>query len=110
MMYKIMLTDNALTQLRESVSYISKVLFEPKIARDWSERIKKEILSLDHMPFRYPLVEEEPWRSKGIHKMTVENFIVYYWVNDETSIVWVLAVIYGRKDQTSALRNIPNDS
>lgn len=76
MTYKIKLTDNALRQLRETVGYISKVLHEPHIARHWSDRIKKEILTLDRMPLRYPLVDEEPWRTEGIHKMTVENFII----------------------------------
>ena len=109
MMYKVKLTNNALAQLKEAVGYISKVLLEPEVARRWSDRIKKEILTLDHMPLRYPLVDEEPWRAEGIHKMAVENFIVYYWVNEDTSTVWVTAVVYGRRDQLSVLRNMPKE-
>ena len=41
-----------------------------------------------------------------MHKMVVENFIVYYWVNEDTSTVWVSAVVYGRRDQISALLEI----
>lgn len=63
MTYKVKLTNNALAQLKEAVGYISKVLLEPEVARRWSDRIKKEILTLDHMPLRYPLVDEEPWRA-----------------------------------------------
>ena len=109
MKYKVKLTNRALTQLKEVVKYISSVLLEPEVARHWSDHIKKQILTLDHMPLRYPLVDEEPWRSEGIHKMTVENFIVYYWVNSDTSIVWITAVVYGRRDQLSALRNMPKE-
>lgn len=109
MKYKVKLTNHALTQLKEAVKYISSVLLEPEVARHWSDRIKKEILTLDHMPLRYPLVDEELWRSEGIHRMTVENFIVYYWVNNDTSIVWITAVVYGRRDQLSALRNMPKE-
>ena len=69
----VKLTNNALEQLRDAVGYISKVLLEPEIARRCSDRIKKEILSLDYMPLRYSLVDEEPWRAEGIHKMAVEN-------------------------------------
>ena len=107
MTYKVKLTNTALGQLKDTIGYISKVLLEPEIARSWSDRIKKEILSLDHMPFRCPLVEEEPWRTEGIHKMTVDNFIVYYWINEATCTVWVTAVIYGRRDQIAVLRNMP---
>lgn len=109
MKYKVKLTNHALTQLKEVVKYISSILLEPEVARHWSNRIKKEILTLDHMPLRYPLVDEEPWRSEGVHRMTVENFIVYYWVNNDTSIVWITAVVYGRRDQLSALRNMPKE-
>ena len=57
MMYQVKLTNHALAQLKEAVGYISKVLLEPVVARCWSDRIKKEILTLDHMPLRYPLVD-----------------------------------------------------
>lgn len=107
MTYKVKLTNTALGQLKDTIGYISKVLLEPEIARCWSDRIKKEISSLGNMPFRYPPVDDEPWRTDGIRKMTFENFIVYYWVNDDTSTVWITAVVYGRRDQISVLRNMP---
>ena len=107
MNYKVKLTTTALNQLKEAILYISKVLLEPEIARRWSDRIKKEISSLDYLPLRYPLTDEEPWRTEGIHKMTIENFIVYYRVNEETTTVWITAVVYGKRDQVSFLRNMP---
>lgn len=109
MTYQVKLTNNAILQLREIIGYISKVLFEPEAAKRWSERIKKAVSALDYLPLRYPLVDEEPWRTEGIRKMTVDNFIVYYWVNEETSVVWITAVVYGKRDQLSALRNMPKE-
>ena len=109
MTHTVKLTDHAICKLKDAMGYISKVLFEPETAQRLSERIKKDISSLDCLPFRYPLVDEEPWRTEGIRKMPVGNFIVYYWVNDDTSTVWVTSVIYGRRDQISALRNMPKE-
>ena len=109
MTYQVKLTNHALAQLKEAVGYISKVLLEPVVARCWSDRIKKEILTLDHMPLRYPLVDEDPCRTEGVRKMSVENFIVYYWVNEETTTVWITAIVYGRRDQISVLRNMPKE-
>lgn len=109
MTYKVKLTNNALYQLKETIGYISKVLLEPETARRWSNRIKKAVSSLNNMPLRYPLVDEEPWHAEGIHKMNVENFIIYYWVDNINSTVWVTAVVYGRRDQISVLRNIPKE-
>lgn len=74
MTYQVKLTDHAMGQIKEAAGYISKVLMEPEVARRWSERLKKEIASLDTMPRRYPLVGEEPWHTEGIRRMPVENF------------------------------------
>ncbi|MBQ8849029.1 MAG: type II toxin-antitoxin system RelE/ParE family toxin [Clostridia bacterium] len=109
MTYKVKLTSNALDHLKDAIGYISKALLEPEISRRWSDRIRKDISSLSHMPFRYPLVEEEPWHTENIRKMNVENFIVYYWVDDTDLTVWVIAVVYGRRDQISVLRNLSKE-
>ena len=39
-------------------------------------------VSPDFMPSRYSLVDWEPWKSMGMHKVPVDNFVVYYTVND----------------------------
>ena len=59
------------------------------------------------MPKRYPLIEREPWRSKGFRKMVVHNFIVYYFFDEQKQVVWVTMVIYGKRDQLNALKNMP---
>ncbi len=103
MRYAIKLTPQAFEQIEETVQYISKILLETEIARKWAETLQSEIKKLDSMPSRYPLTEEEPWRTKGIRKMPVQNFLVYYLVDEEKKTVWITAVIYGRRDQISAL-------
>ena len=105
--YKVKLTDHAVAQLQEAVIYISKVLQASTVAKHWAARVKKELASLSTMPARYPLTEEEPWHTEGIHKMSVENFLVYYWINEEKKIVWITARVYARRDQLRVLREMP---
>lgn len=50
MIYQVRLTDHAVGQIKETVGYISKVLLEPEVARCWSDRLKKEISSLEPCP------------------------------------------------------------
>ena len=109
MEYQVKLTDYAVEQMQNIARYISKVLQSPDIARRWMEKIKLQISLLRTMPNRYPLTLEEPWRSEGIHKMPVENFLVYYWINETQKTVWVIVVVYGRRDQIQALRDVPNN-
>ena len=105
MTYRVMLTNHARDGLKATISYISRVLLTPQAAGSWSLRIKKAIKSLDELPHRYPLVEEEPWRTEGIRKMPIDNFIVYFRINEDTATVWITAVVYGKRDQISALRD-----
>ncbi len=104
---EVKLTPQALGQIEETIQYISKVLLEPEIARKWADTLQIAIQKLDSMPSRYPLTEEEPWRTKGIRKMPVHHFLVYYLVDEDKKTVWVTAVIYGRRDQMTALRAMP---
>ena len=110
MQYKVKLTPQALEQIEETIQYISKILLEPEIARKWADTLQCEIEKLDSMPSRYPFIEEEPWHTKGIRRMPVKNFLIYYLVDEEKKAVWVTAVIYGRRDQISALCDMPMDN
>lgn len=35
--------------------------------------------------------------------MTFKNFLVYYLIDEKKEVVWVTAVVYGRRDQIIAL-------
>lgn len=104
--YKVKITEQAEAQLREILCYISNTLKEPDIAMSLFNEIQKNILSLDVMPKRIALIDEEPWRSYGIHRMTVKNFLIYFWVNEDLKEVHITAVIYGKRDQLKLLERI----
>ena len=105
------LTAQAIGQIEETVQYISRTLLEPEIAQKWVDTLQREIEKLDSIPSRYPLTEEEPWHTKGIHKMPIKNFLVYYLIDEEKQTVWITAVIYGRRDQLAALLDTsPNNT
>ncbi len=109
MHYEVKLTSQAIGQVEEIVQYISKILLVPETARKWVDTLQSEISKLNCMPSRYSLTEEEPWHTKGIHKMPFKNFLVYYLIDEDKKVVWITAVIYGRRDQVSALLDMPLD-
>ena len=88
------------------MQYISKILFVPETAQKWLDSLQCEIRKLDSMPSRYPLTAEEPWRTKGIRKMPFKNFLVYYLIDEDKNSVLVTAVIYGRRNQITALMDM----
>lgn len=92
--------------MQEITHYITVTLQSPENARAWLSRMKKEMASLSAMPARISLTEEEPWHSKGIHKMVVKNHLVYFWVDEVHSQVWITAVVYGRQSQRERLEQM----
>lgn len=50
------------------------------------------------MPLRYPIVDWEPWRSLEMHKVPIDNFIVFYIVSNEKHLVTIVRILYGGRD------------
>jgi len=92
---EIILTEQADADLRSIYEYIAFTLLEPGIAAGQLERIENGIMSLSEMPERFREFEKEPWRSRGLRQMPVDNFIVFYIPKIEDRIVHVIRVMYG---------------
>lgn len=106
MKYKIVLTKQADTDLRGIYEYIAFNLLEPETAVRQLGRIEKAILNLDEMPERFRVFEKEPWYSRGLRQMPVDNFIIFYILNAEDQIVNVIRVMYGGRDIDKQLKKI----
>lgn len=104
--YSVKITAQARAQMQDITHYIAVELTAPDAALRLLDTLEKEISSLSQHPHRITLTEEEPWRSYGIHKMIVKNFLVYFWIDEDAYKVQVTAVIYGRRDQVGQLTNM----
>lgn len=104
--YTVKLTRQAEEQLREIVDYIRFTLQAPNTASKMLDALAEEIYSLDQFPYRAPLTEEEPWHSQGVHRISVKNFLVYFWVDEAQKNVQVTGIIYGRRDQRHQLSSL----
>ena len=108
--YTVKITQQAQEQIREIVSYIRFTLQAPETAMKMLDTLQEEIASLDQFPNRVPLTDEEPWHSQGIHKFPVKNYLIYFWVDEETKKVQIIGAVYGRKDQRHQLSNLDRKS
>ena len=107
--YSVIITPQAFGHLENIGQDIRVSLQAPETARRLIAALRKEMQSLSSMPNSIPLTEEEPWRSEGLHKMPVKNYIIYFWVDEANLAVRVTAVIYGRRDQKQALEELKNE-
>ncbi len=96
--YKIVIEETAENDLIGILSYISDTLHEPNIAIRIYGSIKKEILSLNKMPNRYAVVNEEPYRSMGVRRIPVENYTAFYIVDEKQNVVHIFRILYNRRE------------
>ncbi len=97
-LYDIGYSADALGDLREIYSYIANELLVLETATAQLRRIRNGVRSLYFMPTRYTLVEWEPWHSMKMHQFPVDNFIVYYLVDEKKKAVTVARVFYRSRD------------
>lgn len=101
--YEIIMTQDAAEDLWELRNYIADVLHAPGTATEYIRMVRREIAKLASLPARFKLLDEEPWHSRGVRRFPAKNFFVYFWINESTKRVYVLNVIYARRDQLEAL-------
>lgn len=104
--YKVIYSPAAKEDLFGIYSYIATQLLEPQIAKNQTDRIRNAIRSLETMPSRYGKVEWEPWMSMGMRKLPINNYIVFYLVDEPAALVKIVRIVYGGRD----LRNILSNS
>ena len=64
---------------------------------------EEQILSLDTMPERYRKYEKEPWKSRGLRVLLVDNYVVFYIPDSDKKVVTILRVMYAGRDTDNQL-------
>jgi len=107
--YEIIMTDDATADLIELRDYIAEVLLAPETALSYIRAIRAEISTLSEMPDRIKTVDDEPWHSRGIRKIIAKNFYVYYRIDESSKRVYILNIIYNKRDQLRQLARLKLD-
>ena len=103
MKYKIEISEQADKDLRNIYEYIAFELQAPENASDQIDRLEKHILSLDSMPEKYRIYDKEPWKSRGLHILPVDNYAVLYIPDTDTKVVTILRIMYSGRDMDKQL-------
>lgn len=96
--YKVIYSPAALDDLDAIYAYIAFELQVPQIALNQINRIRKEIRSLNTFPERYAKVDWKPWASVRMHRVPVDNYLVYYLADAGTMTVTIVRIFYGGRD------------
>jgi len=103
MSWNVVYSTQARQDLRNIYEYIAYELLVPETAAGQTKRIMKEIKSLDQMPMRYRIYDDEPWGSQGVRFFPVDNYLVFYLPDETKSTVSIIRIMYGGRDVSMQL-------
>lgn len=106
MEYKVFVTERAKSDLAEVYSYISTELQSAATADNVIDSLQRAVKDLSIMPNRYHRYMEEPWFSEGVRYFSVRNFSVFYTVDEDEQRVFVVHVIYSKRDFPQILSKV----
>jgi len=98
MTWSVYYTNDAQEDLQGIYDYISDVLLAPKAAEKQTDRIMDAVDSLEHIPMRHRLYDHEPWHSRGLRVLPVDNYVLFYLPDEVDGTVTIIRIMYGGRD------------
>ncbi len=100
--YSVEITDKALKDMENLYNYIANELLSPENALAQYNRIADEIMKLDVFPERYRILDFEPEHSRGIRRLVVDDYSVFYKILGDRIIV--SDILYSASDIIQRLK------
>lgn len=104
MKYDLEFLPVAQKDMVDIVSYISKVLCNPIAANRLAKKFIDETEKLRDFPYSFPAYYPIRPLEREYRKLIVDNYIVFYWVDEVTNCITVARVIYARSNYEKKLK------
>lgn len=96
--YEIEFSKEARKDLKDIVRYIKYNLQEPNIALKFANKIKNNIEKLSENPNIYSIIDDKFLKKFELRKMIVDNYIIFYKIDDKQNKVQIVRIMYGRRN------------
>ena len=96
MKYQYRITPLAVSDIDESLDYISSILLNKKAADSLFASIKQEISVICENPFSFPDCSYYLIEDKTIRHSVVGNYVLIFEVCEKEGLIKILRFIYGR--------------
>lgn len=102
-MYRLEYLPIAKQDMTEIAKYISHTLSNPAAAENLANEMIESADRLADFPYSNPVhITPKPLKHE-YRKLTVRNYIVFYWVNEDEKTITIARVIYARRDYEKLL-------
>lgn len=96
--YKVLITEKAKNDMYGIIRYISEDLLDAVAAGRLLQKFEDAMLGLSTMPERHEEVRDEWAKSRQIRKLLVDNYIIFYTIDESKSKVYVIRILCMRRD------------
>ena len=97
MAFSVKIIKDAEVDLRNAVEYIAYALCNPKAARDLNKEFISTIDTLCMFPYSRAKMSFSA-KYPELYKTHVKNYIVFYTVSEEDSLITVVRILHGGMD------------
>ena len=104
--YQYHFTKKAEADLDEILSYISIELSNPEAASNFLKDVQTVIASICSLPKIGRIVDNEFLPNREIRKSLVGNYVLYYLPDIKEKRIYVLRILYGRRNLDELVREI----
>ncbi len=98
MSYKLTVSQEAYSDANEIVRYIALELKNKSAALDFLDDLERTYKSISENPNMYALCIDKRLSKAGYRKVAVKNYLVLYRADEVRNEVYVVRIIYGRRD------------
>ncbi len=67
------------------------------------DRLEEHIIGLEEFPEKFRPYEKEPWHSRGLRVMPVDNYLVFYIPDKDSGMLSVICDMYADRDVDNQL-------
>ncbi len=93
--YSLKFNQKAYEDINQIFSYIAESLCNGVAAYNLIEKIEKSIMRLRDFPYSCSYVSDDFLKNKGYRKLVVDNYLVFYLVDETEKSVIVMRILYG---------------
>ena len=101
MVFKVKYSEQANDDLADIIRYIGDELCNPQAAERFYAAVNKKLDLLREHPYMFPLHRDEKLNAEGIRFTIIGNYLMLYLVDDESSVVNITRILYGKRDMSS---------
>lgn len=109
-MYKLSITRPAEQDILSAVLYIAHHLQNKSAAEAFYEAVQSTLKSLEEIPYRYPVVNDEVLAKHGFRLIPIKNSLVFYIVREATQSVVIERVLYYKRNWLELLLRSKRES